>query len=78
MATLVCWNAEYYISSIKFIKGIPPNLDDASFLDVNTRNFIVLDDLVSEVGEDQWIVGLFTKGSRHRNLSAIVPMQNFY
>ena len=66
------------IPGIEFIRGIPPNLEDDSFLDVNIRNLIVLDDLMSDIGKDQRITDLYTKGSHHRNLSVITLMQNFY
>ena len=66
------------IPGIEFIRGVPPNMENDSFLDVNSRNLIVLDDLMSDIGKDQRITDLFTKGSHHRNLSVIVLMQNFY
>ena len=66
------------IPDIEFTQCISPHLEDDSFLDVNSRNLIVLDDLMSDVGKDQRITDLFTKGSHHRNLSVIVLMQNFY
>ena len=63
---------------IEFIKGIPPKLEDDSFLDINTRKLIGLDNLMSDFDKDQRITDLYTKGSHHRILSVITLMQNFY
>ena len=42
------------------------------------RNLIVIDDQMIEVGSDNRIVNLFTKGSHHRNLSVIYIVQNVF
>ena len=56
------------IPGIEFIKGIPWNLDEESFLDPRVRNLIVIDDLMTQATKDSKICDLFTKGSHHRNL----------
>ena len=66
------------IPTIEFVKGIPPSLDNDSYLDVNIRNLIVIDDQMIEAGSDNRIVNLFTKGSHHRNLSVIYIVQNLF
>ena len=53
------------IPNIQFVRGIPPNLEDDSFLDPIKRNLIVFDDLMSDIRKDQRITDLFTKGSHH-------------
>ena len=63
------------IPTIEFVKGIPESLENDSYLDVNIRNLIVIDDQMTEAGKDNRIVNLFTKGSHHRNLSVIYIVQ---
>ena len=66
------------IPTIEFVKGIPESLEDDSYLDVNKRNLIVIDDQMIEAGKDNRIVNLFTRGSHHRNLSVIYIVQNLF
>ena len=66
------------IPTIEFVKGIPEYLEIDSYLDVNMRNLITIDDQMIEAGKDNWIVNLFTKGSHHRNLSVIYIVQNLF
>ena len=56
----------------------PAYLENDSYLDVNTRNLIVIDDQMIEAGKDNRIVNLFTKGSHNRNLSIIYIVQNLF
>ena len=66
------------IPTIEFVKGIPESLENDSYLDVNKRNLVVIDDQMIEAGKDNRIVNLFTKGSHHRNLSVIYIVQNLF
>ena len=66
------------MSNIEFIKGIPHQLSEETFLDTDQRNLIVFDDLMSEAKCDQRIADLFTKGSHHRNVSVIYLTQNLF
>ena len=66
------------IPTIEFVKGIPESLENDSYLDVNKRKLIVIDDQMIEAGKDNRIVNLFTKGSHHRNLSVIYIVQNLF
>ena len=66
------------IPGIKFVKGIPANIENEQFLNPAIRNLIVIDDLMSEASNDKRICDLFTKGSHHRNLSVICLVQNLY
>ena len=66
------------IPTIEFVKGIPESLETDSYLDVNIRNLIVIDDQMIEAGKDNRIVNLFTKGSHHRNLSVLYIVQNLF
>ena len=63
-------------SHITFIKGVPENLNE--YIDPKYRNLIIIDDLMSETGNDKQIANLFTKGSHHRNLSVILLLQNLF
>ena len=42
------------------------------------RNLVVIDDLMSESGNNAKVTDLFTKGSHHRNLSVILILQNLF
>ena len=66
------------IPTIEFVKAIPVSLENDTYLDVNIRNLIVIDDQMIEAGKDNRIVNLFTKGSHHRNLSVIYIVQNLF
>ena len=69
-----------YLEMIKAIPGIEFNegIPSDEYLDISTRNLIVLDDLMAQSGEDKRIADLFTKGSHHRNLSVIYIVQNIF
>ena len=60
------------------MKGISSALEQDSYFHVNKRNLIVFDDQMIDAGKDQRIVNLFTRGSRHRNLSVIYIVQNLF
>ena len=59
------------IPHIEFVKGIPPALEQDSYLDVNKRNLMVFDDQMIDASKDKRIVNLFIRGSHHRNLRVI-------
>ena len=61
---------------LKFIQGFPEDLD--VHIDKAKRNLIILDDLMSEIGNDKRVTALFTKGSHHKNLSVILILQNLF
>ena len=65
------------VPTIEFVKGIPESLENDSYLDINIRNLIVIDDQMIEAGKDNRIVNLFTKG-HHRKLSVIYIVQNLF
>ena len=64
------------VPEILFVEGIPDNLLQS--LDRTQRNIIVIDDLMSESGNNKKVSELFTKGSHHRNLSVILILQNLF
>lgn len=61
---------------IEFIPGLPEDL--IHMFDPNLNNLVVIDDLMAEAGDDVRIANLFTKGSHHLNLSAILISQNLF
>lgn len=63
-------------SKIEFIEGFPEELYNSFSPKVN--NLLILDDLMSELGNDKRLPNLFTKGSHHRNLSIIHIQQNLF
>lgn len=66
------------VPGIEFIRGIPQELEKDHFFDIKLRNLIVIDDQMTETGNDKRIVNLFAKGSHHRNLSVIYMVQNIF
>ena len=67
MAACLYGNASHHTKH-RIFKGIPPALEQDSYLDVNKRNLIVFDDQMIDVSKDKRIVTLFSRGSHHRNL----------
>ncbi len=61
---------------IRFIKGLPERVID--IFDPSENNLIVIDDLMSESGDNIELANLFTKGSHHMNLSVIFITQNLF
>jgi hypothetical protein len=47
-------------------------------IDKNERNLLIIDDLMQEIGNNNDVAELFTKGSHHRNLSVILIVQNLF
>ena len=60
------------MKGIDFIEGLPSN--------VNTLQncLIIIDDLMTELGNDKRLCNLFSKGSHHRNLSVVFITQNIF
>ena len=57
------------VPNITFVEGIPGDLE--SIINPSIKNILIIDDLMYELGKDQRITTLFTKGCHHRNLSVI-------
>jgi len=64
------------IADIQFIEGVPPDIH--KYINPSKRNLMVIDDLMTETGNDKQITNLFTKGSHHHNLSVILILQNLF
>ena len=67
-----------FFSKVEFIQGIPPELDQDSFINPRYRNLVIQDDLMSTSSKDTRINEFSTEGSHHRNLSVIAINQNLY
>ena len=63
---------------IEFVHGIPDYLNSSQYIDVNKRNLLIFDDLMTEAKFDQRIADLFTKGSHRRNISIVYLTQNLF
>ena len=64
------------VPQIRFVEGYPDDLLQS--FDRTRRNLVVIDDLMSESGNNAKVTELFTKGSHHRNLSVIFILQNLF
>ena len=54
------------VPNIEFVKGIPAELENDSFFDINKRNLMMIEDQMENAGGDKRIVNLLTRGSHHR------------
>ena len=63
---------------IKFIRGIPDDLDADSFFHTDSNNVIVIDDMMDIAGNNKAVSDLFTEGSHHQNLSVINLTQSLF
>lgn len=66
------------VPEVEFIRGIPPTIDQDTFIDPSVKNLLILDDLMSTCAKDSRINELFTEGSHHRNLSVMSISQNLF
>ena len=60
------------LKNVIFEEGLP------SYLNEIQNALIIVDDLMSELGSDQRLSKLFTRGSHHRNISIIFIVQNIF
>ena len=64
------------LPNIQFIAGLPEDWSD--LIDPDVKNLLILDDLMSECGNDPEVTKLFTRGSHHLNVSMINIVQNLF
>jgi len=64
------------LPNITFVEGLPDDLEER--IDPSIRNLVIIDDLMSEVSNNQKLTNIFTKGCHHRNLSCIFILQNIF
>ena len=68
------YNEKLTKCEVQYIDGLPSNLEIENF----KPNLIIIDDLMTELGNNKSLTNLFTKGSHHMNISIIFISQNFY
>jgi len=61
------------MKNVTFHEGVPPNLYES--FKPSVRNMIIIDDLMENPNAQNMLVQIFTKGSHHRCLTAIVLLQ---
>lgn len=59
---------------VTYVEGLP-SMEDIKKMEAS---LIVIDDLMSELGDDKKLSDLFTKGSHHLDLSVIFIVQNLF
>jgi hypothetical protein len=59
---------------VKYVEGLPSK--DEIFLD--KPNIIIIDDLMTQLGNNPALADLFTKGSHHNDISVIFITQNLF
>lgn len=66
------------INNVEKIQGLSIDNDYLDSFDKNFKNIIILDDLMNEIGNQTLIANLFTKISRHRNITVFLILQNLF
>jgi hypothetical protein len=66
------------INRIEKVNGFQIDEDFLDTFDPNLRNVIIFDDLMNEIGDQVIIANLFTKVSRHRNITVFLLLQNLF
>ena len=61
---------------IEFVRGWHESIYDR--LSPETRNLLIVDDLMDEAGSSKSMKALFTKGAHHRNCTVLYLLQNMY
>ena len=59
---------------LEFIQGVP----EIEMFYKHIRNFLILDDLMSECGKNEAIKGVFCVDSHHKNISVFLLVQNAF
>jgi hypothetical protein len=59
---------------MRYVEGLPSEEEILS----DKPNIIIIDDLMSELGNDKKLTNLFTKGSHHNDISVIFISQNIF
>jgi len=64
------------MKEIEFIEGLPTGLTNS--IKPGEHTLIIIDDLMSEVGDSEELKRLYTRGSHHRSLTIIYVVQNLF
>ena len=69
------WQKSYEdTEGIDYFEGLPSE----EYLQDSKTNLLIIDDLMTELGNDKKLANLFTKGSHHMNISIIFIVQNIF
>ena len=71
-------NLKLEYDSVEFVQGIKNFIPLLSTIDPSERNVVVIDDQMQEAGNMEEVSNLFTKGSHHRNITAVYIVQNVF
>ena len=71
-------NLKSEYDSVEFVQGIKNFLPLLPTIDPSERNVVVIDDQMQEAGNMEEVSNLFTKGSHHRNITAVYIVQNVF
>ena len=61
---------------VELMEGFPDNLSD--MVRGHDHSLVLLDDLMSQCSNDQWVADLFTRGSHHHGISVLYLTQNVF
>ena len=71
-------NLKLEYDSVEFVQGIKKFQTLLPTIDPSERNVVVIDDQMQEAGNMEEVANLFTKGSHHRNITAVYIVQNVF
>ena len=66
------------IPHVKFVSGVPDNLDEESFKEGHANVLIIFNDLMEQIPAREDVTILLNKGSHHRGISAIRIVQDLF
>lgn len=61
---------------VHFVEGLPDNFED--YFRKPCRTLVILDDMMSSVGDSKQISDLYTRMAHHTNTSVLTILQNLY
>ena len=66
------------IRCIEFVCGIPENINEEGYFNIDRNNVLVLDDMMTDCKDDDRVTKLFSIGSHHENLSIFYLVQHLF
>lgn len=68
------YNSLSNLSNVEFLEGLPSQKMINDF----SNSLLILDDLINETKDDDFLLNIFTKWSHHKNISVILVTQNIF
>ena len=65
-------------SNVHSYKGLPPEGALVKWFKPEHHEILILDDLMEESGNDKRVLGLFSKDSHHRGITALYLTQDLF